>query len=242
EPNSSNKEYNLWRATKYLKRPAKRNLIIRKNNGNWCRSDEEHAEAFAQHLHSVFQPNDIDNPMTEAEIENFLGSPCQMSLPIKRIHFDEVVSEIKCLNNKKSPGPDKIDDITLKTLPLKCIRFLTLVFNAILRLDHFLSQWKCAEIIMILKPNKPEAELSSYRVPQGSVLGPVLYTLYTADMPATNNCTIATYADDTAILATSSSRDEASQLLQSELSLIEAWFLRWKIKINSLKSVQITFA
>ncbi|KAH8275065.1 hypothetical protein KR018_005720, partial [Drosophila ironensis] len=235
-PNSSNKEYNLWRATKYLKRPCKRNTIIRKNNGTWCRSDDEQAEAFAQHLHSVFQPNDISNPTTEAEVENFLGSPCQMSLPIKRIHFDEVVTEIKCLSNKQ------IDGITLKNLPLNCIRFLTLVFNAMLRLDHFPSQWKCAEIIMILKPNKTESELSSYRVPQGSVLGPVLYTLYTADMPVTNNCTIATYADDTSILATSSCRDEASQLLQSELNIIASWFLRWKIKINSLKSVQITFA
>jgi len=79
-------------------------------------------------------------------------------------------------------------------------------------------------------------------VPQGSVLGPILYTLYTADMPVTNNCTVATYADDTAVLATSRSRIEASELLQCELSLIEDWFLRWKIRINSLKSVQITFS
>ena len=38
-------------------------------------------------------------------------------------------------------------------------------------------------------------------VPQGSVLGPNLYTLYTADLPNTDGVTTATYADDTAILA-----------------------------------------
>ncbi|KAH8295529.1 hypothetical protein KR044_004967, partial [Drosophila immigrans] len=86
-----------------------------------------------------------------------------MSLPIKRIKYEEVVTEIKCLNNKKAPGPDKIDSITLKTFPPKCIRFLTLIFNAILRLEHFPSQWKCAEIIMILKPHKTETELTSCR-------------------------------------------------------------------------------
>jgi len=57
----------------------------------------------------------------------------------------------------------------------------------------------------------------------------VLYTLYTADIPVTNTCTVATYADDTAILATTSSKEEASQLLQAELRLIESWFLLWEI-------------
>ncbi|KAH8237500.1 hypothetical protein KR032_010228, partial [Drosophila birchii] len=43
-------------------------------------------------------------------------------------------------------------------------------------------------------------------VPQGSVLGPFLYTLYTIDMPVSSptvdaRMLLATYADDTALLA-----------------------------------------
>ena len=38
-------------------------------------------------------------------------------------------------------------------------------------------------------------------VPQGSIFGPILYSLYTADLPETEQALTATYVDDTEILA-----------------------------------------
>lgn len=78
-------------------------------------------------------------------------------------------------------------------------------------------------------------------VPQGSVLGPILYLLYTADLPTKPNIITATFADDTAVLASHKEPHMASQQLQSHLNSIQDWLVKWRIKANETKSVHITF-
>jgi hypothetical protein len=78
-------------------------------------------------------------------------------------------------------------------------------------------------------------------VPQGSVLGPVLYLLFTADLPSTQYTTVGTFADDTAILASHDQPDQASHYLQQHLLLVETWLKKWRIRANETKSVHVTF-
>jgi hypothetical protein len=81
----------------------------------------------------------------------------------------------------------------------------------------------------IVKVETEYTELSS--VPQGSVLRPLLYLLYTAGLPTSPESTIATFADDAAVLATDSDPAIASHKLQTNQLAIQNWFKNgeWKL-------------
>ena len=72
-------------------------------------------------------------------------------------------------------------------------------------------------------------------VPQGSVLGPVLYLLYTSDLPELENSIVATFADDTAILVIGSSNEESTGKLQTAINQIKKWTKKWHIQLNESK-------
>jgi hypothetical protein len=78
-------------------------------------------------------------------------------------------------------------------------------------------------------------------VPQGSILGPILYTIFTADLPEAEKRLTATYADETAILAFHEDPIVATSKLQTHLHRLEHWLQQWCICANESKSTQVTF-
>jgi hypothetical protein len=78
-------------------------------------------------------------------------------------------------------------------------------------------------------------------VPQGSVLGPILYTIFTAGLPEAKQTLTATYADDTAILASHEDPTVTTSKLQTHFCRLEQWLQQWRICANESKSTQVTF-
>jgi hypothetical protein len=77
-------------------------------------------------------------------------------------------------------------------------------------------------------------------VSQGSVLGPLLYLRFTADLPTTDYTTISNFADDTGLLAVHRDPAVASLRLQNHLTPLHNWFALWEIRVNPPKSAHVT--
>ena len=75
----------------------------------------------------------------------------------------ELSEIIKKLPNRKSPGHDLITNSILKKIPKKAVVFMTVLFNALLKLSYFPATWKIAKIIMIKKPGKDNTDPKNYR-------------------------------------------------------------------------------
>jgi len=86
-----------------------------------------------------------------------------------------------------------------------------------------------------------ESSLSSYcavtsGVPQGSVLGPILFVLFINDIinNAENSVTVKMFADDTKLYTVISDEFSAARL-QSYLDYIHSWSKHWQLKLSPTK-------
>lgn len=110
--------------------------------------------------------------------------------------------------------------------------------NLISIISSFLSKRKFR--VRVRKAYSPIKYISA-GVPQGSVLAPTLYNLYTSDIPHHNATQLAMYADDTVIFSRKINILSAYRAVQKHLQLIDKWAKTWKIKINNMKSNAIIF-
>lgn len=79
-------------------------------------------------------------------------------------------------------------------------------------------------------------------VPQGSILGPILYNIFTSDLPVLPpGCQKSLFADDTSISVKGKSLRVISSRLQKSLDIFNSYLKEWKITPNAAKTQLIIF-
>lgn len=110
---------------------------------------------FANQLKNLFKPFPSTISLAEEEeIGPVLDSIFQMDLSMNKFQNRKIQSITNEMTVKNAPGFDLITLKILKDLLGKGIKFITIIFNAIIRLEYFPDQWRVAQIKMISKPRK----------------------------------------------------------------------------------------
>ena len=80
-------------------------------------------------------------------------------------------------------------------------------------------------------------------VPQGSVLGPLLFLVYVNDLPnCIRNCNTLQFADDTTVYVSGSNIAQLFTKLNSDLNILSDWFNSNKLSLNVNKSNYMLFS
>ena len=73
-------------------------------------------------------------------------------------------------------------------------------------------------------------------VPQGSTLGPTLFSLYINDLPNISNFTVRLFADDTALITQDENLSNLGKKVNGELINVELWLRKNKLSLNCDKT------
>ena len=106
---------------------------------------------------------------------------------------------------------------------LEKMQKLGLETNSLNWIKSYLSERKQ---ITQLKDFTSTTETIKSGVPQGSILGPLLFLCYVNDLPNVfkNKCQMLSYADDTQLLVTAKTKNDLKNKLEQALNAAQNWY------------------
>ena len=87
--------------------------------------------------------------------------------------------------------------------------------------------------------SKPE--LVTCGVPQGSILGPLLFTIFINDLPQCTSSSVRLFADDSCFTLHNKDPNELERIMNNELKKINNWMNLNRLTVNYLKTNYIIF-
>ncbi len=79
-------------------------------------------------------------------------------------------------------------------------------------------------------------------MPQGSVLGPLLFLIYINDIADDIQCLVRLFADDSSLMYSSNDKHDIEQRLNSDLDVLNQWANSWLINFNPQKTEFMIFS
>ena len=107
--------------------------------------------------------------------------------------------------------------------------------------DWFKSYLSNRQQIVTVEGVNSEPGVVGCGVPQGSILGPLLFLCYVNDMPISLNCKLLLYADDSALLVPGTDSKVIAEILSHELKSCHMWLVDNKLSLHLGKTESIIF-
>ena len=108
-------------------------------------------------------------------------------------------------------------------------------------LDWFRSYLSGRRQCVVVNGSQSDFLEISCGVPQGSILGPILFLCYINDMVSSLRCQLSLYADDSALVASGRSVSDLSEFLSSELDSCRKWMVDNRLSLHVGKTESIIF-
>ena len=171
------------------------------------------------------------------------GFRSKLSTTIALAHFTEQI--LDNLDHRKITGAVSIDlrkafdtvDHTILLEKLKTIGFTSSV------LDWFCSYLSNRTQVTVINSSMSQPKPVTVGVPQGSILGPLLFLIYINDLPeCLTHCKSILYADDTLLYYSAESISDLQSKLNSDLRSLSGYLNNNLLTLNHDKTKFIIFA